>query len=320
MSQPSLGEAADVSAAVRTGANLRVTASIDKASLGIKFKINEYGSVQIEIINDGSEDLLVGDDMFIWAEVEKGFNVALVMPPHNSIPEDKLSKYVYAFGVSNFSKVRTDAVLWALGPGGDWLDLAGVGGTYQGRWPKTLRAGSNVLIEHRLASWPGIDKGWIATPVLSAPNALLFRILSKIGDQQNTTHVVVVMTSERLESLIHDHSIPVAVREWVACWLASADSAEYLKVAVELLSNTLLDVQIRGALARSLSTQAPPKSLDAINDVLWNTSTPDELQLVCYYSLTWSGHAEANAFIEKAIDHPHERISKIATRRVSPNR
>lgn len=204
------------------GKNIEISVIINKNPLGIKFKTNEYGSAFIGINNNSAENLSIGDDMFIWVDASKSFNVALLMPSHNSIPEDKLSDFVYACGVNNFSKIKKDGVLWAFGPGGDWLNLSGVEETYEGIWPKDLSSGQKVTIKHRLATWPGSDQGWLATPIFTSTNAKSFRILAQFGKTGIQQRIVVSLDSQNLEKLIGNDKLPVAVRIWAACWLASS--------------------------------------------------------------------------------------------------
>lgn len=85
----------------------------------------------------------------------------------------------------------------------------------------------------------------------------------------------------------------------------------------KLLSNETIDIELRKALAKNLSTQAPAEALSLVNEVLWNSSTPEELQLICYYSFTWSDHPEAVSFIEKAMKHPKTMIKDEAEAYIS---
>ncbi len=296
---------------------IEITGTINKDPLGIKFKVNEYGSAVIEIANNSTEDLTIGDDMFIWIDTDKGFNVALLMPSHNVIPENQLSNFVYACGANNFSKIKTDGVLFAFGPGGDWLNLGGVEKEYEGLWPKKLSSGNKVTIKHRLATWPGSDHGWIATPIFTSKNAKSFRILAQFGKPEKQQRIVVPMDSQNLENLIGNDKLPVAVRIWAACWLASSKTGDQWVALGKLLSNEKIDLELRKALAKCLSTQSPAKALNLVDDVLWNSSTPEELQLICYYSFTWSDHSEAKKFIEKSMKHPNKKIKNEAEKYMS---
>lgn len=296
---------------------IEISATINKDPLGIKFKINDYGSAFISLTNNSSENLTIGDDMFISTDANIGFNVALIMPSHNSIPADQLSNYVYACGVNNFSKMKKDGILFAFGPGGDWINLGGVEKTYEGIWPKDLLSGDKVTIKHRFATWPGANQGWLATPIFTSSNGTSFRILAQFGKRENQQRILVPLDSENLEKLIGNDKLPVALRIWAACWLASSKSDNQWMILEKFISNEKINMELRKAVAKSLSTQAPAKALNSVNDVLWNSSTPEELQLICYYSFTWSKHSEAKQFIEKAMKHPNKKIRDEAEKYLS---
>jgi len=125
------------------------------------------------------------------------------------------------------------------------------------------------------------------------------------------------MDSQNFEKLIGNDRLPVSVRIWAACWLASSKSDNQWVNLGKLLSNEKIDIELRKAFAKCLSTQAPAKALNVVNDVLWNSSTPEDLQLICYYSFTWSGHSEAKKFIAKATKHPNTKIKDEAEKYMS---
>jgi hypothetical protein len=66
-----------------------------------------------------------------------------------------------------------------------------------------------------------------------------------------------------------------------------------------------------------MATQSPPAALQVVDDVMWDPGTPEELQLICYYSMTWSNHDEAKPLIKKAAQHSHETIRADASGRSS---
>jgi len=306
-----------LSHAIDIGKRVSVKSVLNKQPLGVEFKVNEYGSVHLEMINNSSEDLIVGSDMFIWAEGSRRFNVALIMSADNPIDKAHLSNYVYACGVNNFAKEKGDSALWAFGPGGDWLNLSGFYDSFEGKWSKKLHAQGKGMIVQRLATWPGSKRGWVATPVLSVANGPKFRILAELGEKKKRQPVVVPMTVKSLEELIRDSSTPLAIRGWAACWLASLPEKDQWKSAASLLADRSLDIEVRKALARSLSTLAPSEALSVVDKVLWDTATPAGLRLICYYSFTWSGHEEAKSLIKKAANHPDRKIRNDARRRTS---
>ena len=61
---------------------IEISATINKDPLGIKFKINDYGSTFISLTNNSSENLTIGDDMFIWID---GNSIPLVVPMCSSV-------------------------------------------------------------------------------------------------------------------------------------------------------------------------------------------------------------------------------------------
>jgi hypothetical protein len=206
------------------GTKIEITGFINKDPLGINFKIEDYASAFIEIENKSTENFSIGDDMFIWAEANTRFNVALLMSSQNDIPQNKLSKIVSACGVNNFSQIKTNGILWAFGPGGDWLNLTGLEKAYQGIWPKNVASGNKVTIKHRLATWPGSDQGWLATPIFTAPKGGSFRILAQFGKPYSQQRIVVPLDSKNLQKLISNNKLPDVARICAVYWLESSKS------------------------------------------------------------------------------------------------
>lgn len=202
---------------------IQITGTINKEPLGINFKIEEYASAFVEFENKSAQNFSIGDNMYILADGNSRFNTALLMSPQIDIPQDEIRKTVSLCFVNNLSLIKPNGIIWAFGPGGDWLRLTGLEKTYQGLWSRTMASNEKVYIKHRLATWPGSDRGWLATPIFTPLKGESFRILAQFGSPDHNQQIVVPLNKKSLQKLSKDDKLPDAVRIWVVYWLESIE-------------------------------------------------------------------------------------------------
>ena len=290
--------------------DIRVHGALKNESLGVDFKIGgSHGSAYLEISNNSKEPLSVGNDEHIWAEGGDIDTILLIAGANRSDQQDRL--LAYACGARMVSGVKDGKLVrYIFGPGGQGFELdSSAAKDYKGSWPAEVSAGGKATIAQQIMTWPGSDRGWVATPVLRLKDGPRFRIIAPLGDAANRTPILLAMAPKGLAAILTDKSQPLPIRRWAGAWLTSLSENEGWKEAVPIVCDKNTDLEVRTALVKSLATQAPAEALTTIDQVLWDGTTPKELQLQCFYALTWSPHQEAKELIKKAAKHPNDEVS-----------
>ena len=303
--------------ALEIAEKVAVQCLLKQDSLGMKFQVGkQYGAVQLEISNASTEDLAIGPDFCVWAQGGEIDTALLTSGDEMTGETDRALAYACFAGMVTGVK-GGKVVRITFGPWGQGLNLdPSVTKNYTGSWPEKVPAGGKAAIVQRLMTWPGSEQGWASTPVLSAGDGPGFRILVELG-QAARTRIILPMTPQRLSEFIKDASRPETLRKWAITWLASLHEGGKWKAAATMLERGDLDGELREALIRSLATQAPAEALTTVNEVMWDKATPGDLQLTCYYALTWSLHPEAKPLVAAAVKHTNPKLREKAEERLN---
>jgi hypothetical protein len=115
-----------------------------------------------------------------------------------------------------------------------------------------------------------------------------------------------------LSDIINNKSLPAAVRRWAAVWLASMQSDDGRRFLSGILENSEQPFDVCCGSSAGLAIYDSPEGLTVVHDAMWRTNTPEKLRHFCFFSLTWSEHAEAKHLIFEAAGHPDSNISRDA--------
>ena len=296
--------------------DIQVRGSVEKKSLGFKLTLGEgQGSAFLTITNQGKEPLNVGNDVVFWVEGGRFETALLVKGKDRSDQQDRLLAYAYDARI--LSSVEGNKVVrFLLGPSGQAFSVDESGfKDYAGNWPDEVTAQSKATIAQQLATWPGAEQGWAASPVLSVGNqGDRFRIVVPLGDKAEAHPIILALTATRLSQFLSDKSQPLCVRCWAAVWLVSLSTDAGWKAAAPIAIDQGAEPEVRQALLKSLATQAPAEALQAVDKVLWDFTASKELRLQAYYALTWSPHSAAKELLKKATEHSDAELAAAATK------
>jgi len=140
-----------------------------------------------------------------------------------------------------------------------------------------------------------------------------FRVLARLGPSTGKP-AILPLTVEKLREYVDADSHPMILREWAVGWLAALPVEQGWRAAAAVLASENKPIEIRRAAARWLGTHSPAQALQGIREVMWKNSSPDDLEVACYYTLTWSPHEEAKGMISDAAKHPNAQIRSAASR------
>jgi hypothetical protein len=304
-------EAIPLGEGVATAIQARCT--LVQQDLGMTFSVGkEHCAVLLEITNGELEDLEIGADLFLAVPDGKWKGAVLVSGKNGLV--DETQSLPFASGAYIRTCVDGGQIKGMGFVTGDFAVLQGEGFKgYQGTWPVALPRGATVKIAQRLFFWPGSTAGWFASPILKAKASTTpgFRLLGSLGST-SPSPMRLSMSIAELKRFVADLSKPMPLREWAVGWLAARPEETGWRSASMVLTDAKAEPSLREAAARWLATQAPPAALEWVNKVMWDKTTPEQLQLTCYYSLTWSEHKAAKPFIEAARNHPYGKIATSA--------
>mgnify|MGYP000893354085 CR=1 FL=1 len=296
---------------------------LSEESLGIAFKVGDkYGSFRLEIVNSSDKDLIVGNDMFLYAKercaIVAGSPDATDNTSASSDPDRALmyaSRSVLLTGVALSGDQAKQVSKYVYGANGQELHLdPTTAKDWKGAWDTLVPAHGNAVIAQQLMTWPGSGTGWVATPELKVKeNGVPCRVLAELGEQSNAASFILPMTPKSLAEFAQDAARPMELREWAVGWLAALPDGQGWKAAGGFLEDTQAPLELRKSAARWLATRAPAEALSLVDQALWETQSPPDLQETCYYALTWSPQSETKqTYLQKAHDHPSEKIRKLS--------